>query len=66
MAKSTMYELRKKQTVYAATDLPGVPKGTRGRVLLPGGITWARYRVRFDNGVELGLLDRAQLSLTAD
>jgi hypothetical protein len=63
MAKKRIYELRTKQTVYAAQPLPGVPEGTKGFVIMPGGLTWHRYRVRFDNGVELGLLDRAQLSL---
>ena len=63
MAKKRIYELRTKQTVYAAQPLPGVPEGTKGFVIMPGGLTWHRYRVRFDNGVELGLLDRTQLSL---
>ena len=62
MAKKRIYELRTKQTVYAAEALPGVPQGTKGFVILPGGLTWHRYRVRFDNGVELGLIDRQQLS----
>jgi len=62
MAKKTAYELRTKQTVYAAEALPGVPSGTKGVVVQPGGIRWQHYRVRFDNGVELGLLDRAKLS----
>jgi hypothetical protein len=64
MAKKRIYELRTKQTVYAAEALPGVPPGTKGFVILPGGLTWHRYRVRFDNGVELGLIDRQQLSTT--
>jgi len=64
MAKKRIYELRTKQTVYAAAALPGVPIGTKGFVILPGGLTWHRYRVRFDNGVELGLVDRRQLSLS--
>ena len=63
MAKKRIYELRTKQTVYAAEPLPGVPIGTKGFVVLPTGLTWHRYRVRFANGVELGLLDRRQLSL---
>ena len=62
MAKKRIYELRTKQKVYAAQALPGVPQGTKGFVVMPGGLTWHRYRVRFDNGVELGLIDRAQLS----
>jgi hypothetical protein len=62
MAKKRIYDLRTKQTVYAAEALPGVPQGTKGFVILPGGLKWHRYRVRFDNGVELGLIDRQQLS----
>lgn len=62
MAKKRIYDLRTKQTVYAAEALPGVPQGTKGFVILPGGLTWQRYRVRFENGVELGLVDRQQLS----
>ena len=62
MAKKRMYDLRTKQTVYAAQPLPGVPEGTKGFVIMPGGLSWQRYRVRFDNGVELGLVDRKQLS----
>jgi hypothetical protein len=64
MAKKRIYELRTKQVVYAAEAMPGVPQGTKGFVILPGGLTWHRYRVRFDNGVELGLVDRTQLSLS--
>ena len=64
MAKKRIYELRTKQTVYAAQSLPGVPEGTKGFVIMPGGLTWHRYRVRFDNGVELGLVDRQQLALS--
>ena len=64
MGKKRIYELRTKQKVYAAEALPGVPRGTEGFVIMPGGLAWHRYRVRFDNGVELGLVDREQLSLT--
>ena len=31
--------------------------------MMPGGMAWQHYRVRFENGVELGLLDRKKLSL---
>ena len=61
MATSAGEQLRKKQKVYAAVDLPGVPAGMRGKVMLVSGIAWVRYRVRFDNGGEIGLLDRVQL-----
>ena len=46
-----------KDRVEAVHDLPGVPEGTPGKVLIVTGLSWIRYRVRFDNGVELNLLD---------
>ena len=42
-------------------DLPGVPAGTTGKVILANGFNWLRYRVRFDNGAELGDLDGRHL-----
>src|SRR5436190_23699239 len=53
----TPVDLKRHQKVRAWTDLPGVPAGTYGRVLLVSGVSWIRYRVLFDNGVEHGLLD---------
>jgi hypothetical protein len=50
-------ELDRHEKVRAWVDLPGVPIGTPGKVLLVGGLSWQRYRVRFENGVEHGLLD---------
>ena len=49
--------------VVAAVDLPGVPAGSPGRVTLKNGFRWTRYRVYFDNGRDVGSLDRAQLAL---
>jgi hypothetical protein len=43
--------------VVATSDLPGVPSGTKGKVLLANGMNWRRYRVLFENGRELGHLD---------
>jgi len=43
--------------VLATTDLPGVPKGTRGKVAMSNGITWKRYWVRWDNGELIGHID---------
>lgn len=43
--------------VLATTDLPGVPKGTRGKVAMSNGITWKRYWVRFENGELLSHVD---------
>jgi hypothetical protein len=54
-------ELRRHEKVVAATDMPGVPAGTRGKVTLVNGFAWIRYRVYFDNGADVGSLDRSQL-----
>lgn len=58
-------EYSRKDRVEAAQDLPGVPEGTQGRVVMVTGLSWIRYRVRFDNGVELNLLDRRYLNRLA-
>lgn len=47
--------------VRANVDLPGVPAGTMGKVLVVSGVTWIRCRVLFANGVEHGLLDARHL-----
>ncbi len=47
--------------VRATEDLPGVPAGTGGKVILANGFNWQRYRVLFDNGGELGDLDHRNL-----
>lgn len=39
----------------------GVPIGTEGKVLLANGFNWQRYRVLFENGIELGDLDGRQI-----
>jgi hypothetical protein len=49
--------------VVAAVDLPGVPAGTPGKVILKNGFRWIRYRVMFDNGLDIGSLDRSQIAL---
>lgn len=54
--------LKRHQKVVAARDLPGVPAGTPGVVLLVSGIRWIRYRVAFANGVERGSLHRSDLA----
>ena len=55
-------EFSRKDRVVAAEDLPGVPEGTPGTVVMVTGLSWIRYRVRFDNGFELNLLDGRYLS----
>ena len=49
--------LKSHAKVRAIKDLPGVPEGTEGKVLLANGMNWRRYRVLFQNGHELGHLD---------
>lgn len=53
--------MKRRARVTAASDLPGVPAGTPGRVVMASGLEWIRYRVRFENGVELGSLDAKYL-----
>lgn len=55
-------EFRRNEKVKALDDLPGVPKGTEGKVLLVAGFTWTRYRVAFANGYDLGSIDAAHLA----
>jgi hypothetical protein len=43
--------------VRAVADLPGVPAGMTGKVILANGMNWRRYRVLFENRQELGHLD---------
>jgi hypothetical protein len=64
MAKkeSTDAVLKPKERVVATVDMPGIPEGTTGKVILPEGLTWIRYWVRFDNGVVRGTIDRHKLA----
>jgi hypothetical protein len=48
--------------VESSVDLDGAPQGTQGKVILSNGFNWLRYRVLFDNGVELGDLDHRHLT----
>jgi hypothetical protein len=57
-------ELRPNDRVLSTVDMPGVPAGTQGKVLLSNGFNWRRYRVLFANGVEVGDLDARQLEAT--
>ncbi len=60
-ARIASIELKRHEKVRANIDLPGVPAGTPGKVLVVSGVTWMRYRVLFENGVEHGLLDGRHL-----
>jgi hypothetical protein len=55
-------DLRIGDRVTANAPLQDVPEGTAGRVLLANGFNWQRYRVLFNNGIELGDLDGRQIS----
>lgn len=54
-------ELRPGDKVRAAVDLPGVPAGTEGKVMVADGFNWLRCWVRFTNGAELRDLDARHL-----
>ena len=63
MAKApTIDRFRRGETVKTLDALPGVPEGTRGRVNLVAGFAWTRYRVLFENGVDIGSLDGSTLA----
>lgn len=64
MAKRAEGGLKEKQRVVAASDLPGVPAGTKGWILVAYGITWPRYRVLWENGAESGNVDAKYLTPT--
>ena len=49
--------LKRGNRVRSVKALPRVPEGTEGKVILVGGFNWRRYRVLFDNGIEIGSLD---------
>ena len=61
MGRTTESDYKRHQKVVAAVDLRDVPAGTPGRIMYVAGVTWIRYRVQFENGVELGSLDGAVL-----
>ena len=54
-------DLRLGDKVRSTVDLPGVPEGTTGKVILANGFNWQRYRVLFTDGTELGDLDHRQI-----
>jgi hypothetical protein len=60
------HEFRRGEAVRTLDALPGVPQGTAGRVYLVDGFAWTRYRVLFDNGVDVGSLDGTSLARPKD
>jgi hypothetical protein len=59
-------EFKRGETVKTLDALPGVPQGTKGRVYLVAGFAWTRYRVLFENGVDIGSLDGSSLARPKD
>lgn len=59
-------EFKRNETVKTLDPLPRVPQGTAGRVYLVDGFTWTRYRVLFDNGIDIGSLDGSSLARPKD
>ena len=53
--------LRMGDKVQNTEDLHDVPVGTKGKVILANGFNWQRYRVLFENGVEVGDLDNRNI-----
>jgi hypothetical protein len=54
-------DLRMNDKVRTIVDMHGVPAGTEGKIILANGFSWQRYRVLFDNGAEVGDLDKRQI-----
>ncbi len=54
-------DLRMGDKVRVIVELPGVPEGAEGKVILANGFNWQRYRVRFSDGLELGDLDQRHI-----
>jgi hypothetical protein len=57
-------DLRIGDRVTAIVAMHDVPEGTDGRILLANGFNWQRYRVLFNNGIEVGDLDGRQIAPT--
>ena len=47
--------------VRSTVELPDVPAGTEGKVILANGFNWQRYRVLFVNGVEVADCDHRNI-----
>ena len=65
-AKTDGDVLKVKEKVVAARSMPGIPEGTKGKVIMVAGFEWIRYWVRFENGVARGSIDRKKLARLRD
>jgi hypothetical protein len=66
MPTATKAPFAVKDRVIAATDLPRVPAGTDGQVIMVQGLSWVRYWVWFDNGERVGTIHRDKLMSTEE
>jgi hypothetical protein len=57
-------DLKMGDRVESIVDLPGVPAGTAGKVILANGFNWQRYRVAFVNGIEVADCDQRNIAPT--
>lgn len=57
---------KRHQKVVAAVDMPGVPKGTPGKILYVAGVDWFRYHVQFENGTLRSSVDGQELISAKD
>jgi hypothetical protein len=66
MVTKTGDTLKVKEKVVAARHMPGIPEGTKGKVVMVAGFEWIRYWVRFENGQVRGSIDRSKLARVKD
>ncbi len=56
--------LKMNDRVVSTAEINGVPVGTEGKVILANGFNWLRYRVLFENGMEVGDCDHRNIEPT--
>jgi len=61
---SDQLSLKMNDRVASIAEIHGVPVGTEGKVILANGFNWQRYRVLFENGVEVGDCDHRNIEPT--
>jgi len=61
---SDQLSLKMNDRVVSTAEISGVPVGTEGKVILANGFNWQRYRVLFENGVEVGDCDHRNIEPT--
>ncbi len=62
MANASTVLKSKASVVVLTDDIPGAPRGTKGKVTFVSGLSWIRYWVKFDNGSQIGSIHRDKLA----